>query len=231
ELAIIKRMYTLAIRGGRLLPSHRPYVPMLQEHNVRTGFFEVEQFASVKAHLPAALQAVAEFAYLTGWRVRSEILPLEWRQVDFRAGTVSLDPGTTKNGEGRTIFMTKALRELLEEQRTATKTLQDTENRIVPHVFHRAGKPIRDFYAAWRSACKAAGLPGRLLHDFRRTAVRNWVRAGIPERVAMQMSGHLTRSVFERYNVVSSGDLKAAAALLDANAQCHSQHTAAHRSS
>ena len=214
ELAIVKRAYTLAIQAGKLLSSHRPYIPMLQEHNVRTGFFEPAAFAAVKAHLPVALQPVAEFAYLTGWRVRSEILPLEWRQVDLEAGTVTLDPGTTKNGEGRTIYMTTALRTLLEGQKGLADGLK-AKGTIPRHVFGRGKKRIKDFYGAWRSACEAAGVPGRLLHDLRRTAIRNWVRAGVPERVAMQMSGHLTRSVFERYNVVSPGDLKAAATKID----------------
>ena len=75
ELAILKRAFTLAIRAGKLLPAHRPYIAMLQEHNVRTGFFEADQFTAVKKQLPAALQPVAEFAYLTGWRVQSEVLP------------------------------------------------------------------------------------------------------------------------------------------------------------
>jgi site-specific recombinase XerD len=75
ELAIIKRAFTLAIRSPKLLHSHRPYIAMLAEHNVRTGFFEADQFASVQAKLPKALQPVAEFVYLTGWRVHSEILP------------------------------------------------------------------------------------------------------------------------------------------------------------
>ena len=81
ELAILKRAYTLAIRAGKLLPAHRPYIAMLAERNVRTGFFEAEQFQAVRNRLPKALQPVAGFAYLTGWRVRSEVLPLEWRNV------------------------------------------------------------------------------------------------------------------------------------------------------
>ena len=76
--------------------------------------------------------------------------------------------------------------------------------------------PIKSFRVAFRTACSEAGCPGRVLHDFRRTAVRNLVRAGIPERVAMQMTGHKTRSVFERYNIVSAGDLREAAKRLNA---------------
>jgi integrase len=103
----------------------------------------------------------------------------------------------------------------LEAQRAATETLQRRTGRIIPWVFHRNGRPVKDMRRAWKAACEAAGLPGRYQHDFRRTAVRNLVRAGIPERVAMQLTGHKTRAVFERYNIVSDGDLRAAADKLD----------------
>ena len=101
ELTVLKRMFTLAVQGGKLL--HRPHIPLLQEHNMRAGFFEREAFESVRAHLPAPLRPVVTCAYITGWRIDSEVLPLEWPRVDLAAREVRLDPGTTKNDEGRNL--------------------------------------------------------------------------------------------------------------------------------
>lgn len=96
ECAALKRMFSLAIKGERI---HRaPHIAMLQENNVRTGFFEDHQYEAVRAHLPAYAQPVVTFAYITGWRVRSEVLTLQWRQVDFKASIVRLDPGTSRAG-------------------------------------------------------------------------------------------------------------------------------------
>ena len=135
---------------------------------------------------------------------------------------------STKNGDGRVFPMTTDLRRLLEEQHGEHERLKKT-GHIVPHVFIRMvakepggekePQPIVSFTKAWRTACAKAGCQGRIPHDFRRTAVRNLVRVGIPERVAMLMTGHKTRSVFERYNVVSSADLAQAANRLNASAQ------------
>jgi len=207
ELALLKRMLRLAYENGKLL--RVPPIKMLREGPPRQGFFEAEGFRALLRHLPADVQPVASFAYWTGWR-KQEVLGLTWPQVDFKAGVVRLEPGTTKNREGRTFPLFPELRAVLEAQRTYTDRIQRERQAIIPWVFHRAGKPIKSFYRSWRTACRLAGQPGRIPHDFRRTAIRNMVRKGIPERVAMQLTGHKTRSVFDRYNIVSEGDLQEA---------------------
>lgn len=114
ELTLLKRAFSLAIQAGKLLT--KPYIPLLKEQNTRTGFFEREQFEEMCRHLPAALQPMVQFAYVTGWRIPSEVLTLQWRQVDLVAGEVTLDPGTTKNDEARVFPLTQELRRLLLQQ-------------------------------------------------------------------------------------------------------------------
>ncbi len=152
------------------------------------------------------------------------MLPLEWRQVDFDAGEVRLDAGTTKNKAGRVFPMTEDLRAVLEAQHAEHERLKKA-GQIAPLVFFRMvaekrggeKKPtaIVSFNNAWKNACRAAGCPGRIPHDLRRTAVRNLVRAGVPESVAMKMTGHKTPSVFRRYDIVSGDDLREAAEKLN----------------
>jgi len=212
ELAALKRMFNLAIDAGKL--QHKPKIPMLRESNARRGFFEREQFEAVRARLPAEIRPVVTFAYLTGWRLKSEILPLEWRQVDWQGKTVRLDPGTTKNREGRSFPFTAALESLLKDQLAEHERLKKAD-QIVPLVFHRNGETIRSLRGAWQAACKAAGVPGRIVHDFRRTAVRNFERDGVPRSAAMAMVGHKTEAIYRRYAIVDSGMLREAAAKID----------------
>lgn len=209
ELTLLKRCFSLALKAGKLLS--KPHVPMLDEDNVRTGFFERREFEDVLEHLPEYLRGVFTFAYLTGWRVPSEILTLEWRQVDTEAGTIRLDPGSTKNRKGREFPYSSMpeLQQLIAAQAKARKAAQ-AKGIVCAHVFHRDGRPIRDYRGAWKTAVERAGLPGRIPHDFRRTAVRNLVRAGVSEHTAMRLTGHKTRSVFDRYDIVSGADLREA---------------------
>lgn len=97
--------------------------------------------------------------------------------------------------------------------------VQAKTDRIIPHVFHRDGAPIKCFRGSWVAACKAAGVPGRIFHDLRRTAVRNLERAGVPRSVAMKLTGHKTEAVYRRYAIVSDADLRAAADKLAAMAE------------
>jgi integrase len=146
---------------------------------------------------------------------------LRLAQVDLPAGIVRLEAGTTKNDEARTFYFgaITELRDTLTEQIASTERLSRDTVSVITHVFHEPdGSPLNEkrLRKAWAAACAAAGYPGKLLHDFRRSAVRNLVRAGIPERVAMMLTGHKTRSVFERYNIVAGNDLHDAAHKLEA---------------
>jgi len=188
-----------------------PYIPHLKENNIRKGFFEPWQFDNVLAKLPDYIRSPITFAYYTGWRLQHEILRLTWDRVDLTERTVRLYRGTTKNREGRVIALPQVLNQILLVQWHQHVTMYpDCE-----YVFTRRGRQMKDIRWSWDRACKEAGLVGRIPHDFRRTAARNLVRAGVPERVAMDITGHKTREVFDRYNIVSAGDLELAAKKID----------------
>jgi integrase len=205
EIAALKRAFNLGLQGGTI--SRKPQFIRLSENNVRRGFFERREFEALLANLPDYLRASVTFAYLTGWRLQSEILTLTWDRVNLEEGSIRLPKGSTKNREGRVIFLEGELGGLMNRQWSEHRTLfPDCQ-----FVFHRRGTPIRDLRTAWANACRSAELSGKIPHDFRRTAVRNMVRSHIPERVAMEISGHRTRDVFERYNIVSENDLRDAA--------------------
>jgi integrase len=206
ELAIIRRAFRLAVEADRY-HGRVPKFPMLQERNTRAGFFDDAMFADVLAQLPVAVQPVATFAYITGWRIQSEILPLEWRHIDRKAGEARLEPGTTKNQAGRVFPFTTTLRALVDELWREHEALQK-KGTICRYVFHRNGRRIKGFRKAWANACTAAGFPGRIPHDLRRSAVRNMERAGLSRSVAMQLTGHKTEAVYRRYAITSEADLR-----------------------
>jgi integrase len=200
EVQVLKRCFSLALKHGKIFT--RPDIPLLRELTPRSGFFDRKQVQTVCAHLPTDVRPLVEFCFITGWRSASEAQTLPWHQVDFAAETVSLLPGTTKNRQPRTFKFTFDLRRLLEAQRAAGDAAQRAHNCVVPWVFFRLvakgrggpkqPKPIIQFRKAWRSACAAAGLPGRIPHDLRRSSIRVMVRAGLSQTVAMQLAGHRT---------------------------------------
>jgi integrase len=207
ELAALKRMFTLAVRCTPPKIDRAPHIALLRENNARKGFFEHSEFTALRDALPEYLKGVATFAYRSGWRV-SEIRSLAWEQVDLVQGIVTLNPGETKNNEARTMYLDDELKDIFFQQWHA----QERRGKLLAYVFtDRTGTGrLKRFKKDWEQACSKAKIGERLFHDFRRTACRNMVRAGIPERVAMQISGHKTRSIFDRYNIVNDDDLKTA---------------------
>ncbi len=211
ELAILVRMLRLAFENGKLL--RIPIIRQLEEAAPRSGFFERQQYEAVRRRLPDDLKVAVTIAHTYGWRIRSEVLSLQLRHVDLAAGTIRLDPGMTKNDDGRVVYLTPELTKLLTAQVARVKALMQKTNSIIPDLFPHLtgrfrGKPTKDFVRRWRTACTNAGCPGMLRHDFRRTAVRDMVNRGTPERVAMAVTGHKTRAIFDRYHIVSPADLQ-----------------------
>ena len=150
---------------------------------------------------------MAVVAYNTGIR-KGELLRIEWAQLDFAAKIVRLYRGATKTGDPRTVPMIGAMEEVLLQ----AKIKRDELWPDCPWVFSRLGEPLKDFRGAWETACSRAGLDDLLFHDLRRSGARNLSRAGVPERVIMGITGHKTRAMFDRYNIVSESDLTDAAA-------------------
>jgi len=153
----------------------------------------------VRAHAPASYQDVLDFAYYSGWR-RNEILHLTWDEVDLPGGVIRLSPRRSKTRMGRVLPLSAPLRSVLERR---IRLRQSGDAR----VFRRDGVPVRTWRTALRDACRKAHVPHRMLHDCRRTAARNLIRAGVPERIAMLLTGHKTRAVFDRYNIVNEQEL------------------------
>jgi integrase len=207
ELSALKRMFNLAAQQTPPKVAQVPYIPMLKESNVRTGFFEHKDFEKLKMKLPPYLKGFATVAYRTGVRLQ-EIADIKWDQVDLENRIIRLEVGTTKNDDGRIIPLDNELFNIVRYQRK----LWMANGCAVDYVFpnHNNTGQIRQIRRAWLTACKKAGVGKRLFHDFRRTAIRDMIRAGVPEQVAMKISGHKTRSTFERYNIVNERDVQEA---------------------
>lgn len=185
-----------------------PCFPMLKENNKRKGFLEHGEFLALRGALPSYLKSFVTFAYKVGWRV-SEISSLTWNQVDRTQGIVMLEVGETKNDEARTVYLDDELKAVFNQQWESRKKVKKLISYVFPNV--DGTDKIKDFRGVWEKACQDAGIGKKIFHDFRRTAVRNMVRAGIPERIAMMISGHKTRSVFDRYNIMNDADFQLAA--------------------
>jgi integrase len=236
SLAALRRMFFLAKEDGKLRDV--PHIPMLKEPPPRKGFLEYQEFRKLRLALPEHLRPLLALGFYTGMRL-GEIKKLRWSNVSLVDNQIRLDPGTTKNDEPRVIPLMGELPEMLNIVRR-----QDPRSGIVfkRHgkpigSFRKAWSRACFDVGLARLLCRTcmsaldakrncptcgvkipvilAVYEGLIFHDLRRTGVRNLVRAGVPERVAQAISGHKTRAVFERYNIVSERDLKDAGRKLD----------------
>jgi integrase len=220
ERSLLLRGFALAKQAGKI--DAVPYIPRLKEAAPRAGFVDRAELESLCRHLPSYLANATRFAFLTGWRL-GEIRGLQWRHIDFEHGEIRLDPGSTKNDEGRVFPMTSELRDLLSALSTAADTkrhLPETAcTRVVntppvaalpaitPWVFQFRGQPIGFLYHSWGKAARAIGKPGLLFHDLRRSFVREQRLRGMSENEIMKLTGHKTRAIFDRYTIINEGDL------------------------
>jgi len=226
ELSLLRHSLTLGMAADPAKVARAPKIPELVENNVRKGFFEQGEYKALRDALPTHVRPVLTLAYYTGMR-KGEMLKLRWEQVDLVENVIRLEAGETKNGESRELPLDGELLETIRMQRA----IRDAQHPTCEWVFFSdRGKQIQNFRGAWESACKSVGLwdptkerktkkptskkkfgaPTKLVHDLRRTGVRNLVRSGTPEKVCMLISGHKTRDTFERYNIVDRRDVKEA---------------------
>ncbi len=209
ELDCLHRMMVLGSRQTPAKIGRIPHFPKLEEMNVREGFFAHDEFLALRGAAPFHIKVALTIGYYSGMRLREIIgeKGLKWEQVDLEERCIRLSSIQTKTKTPRVIFMPDDFHKVIAK----AKEFRDRDFPSCPYVCHINGKSFSQLRQGWTVACKRIGLDGKTFHDLRRTGVRNLVRAGVSETVAMKISGHKTRSVFDRYNVTSEADLKKAA--------------------
>ncbi len=202
EMACLRHGFKLLVQDKAL--SEAPVIKLLEGENVRQGFINVGDFYSVIDNLfrtvHPSVKDVLEFLYHSGWRSR-EVTKLEWQDVDVEGGMVRLRRENNKTKKVRMLPLIGELQNVIERRLT--------ERRIdCPYVFHRNGKPVKSFRKAWNKACEAVGQPDLVPHDMRRSATRNFRKAGLSENEGMAMTGHLTNSIYRRYDIIDEEDMR-----------------------
>jgi len=202
ELSIVRRGFRLAAQSDPPKVAYVPHIPKLEENNVREGFLEYDQYLALREALPIHLRCLFVVGYHVGCRL-GELRSLRRDQVDLDAREIQLDASQTKTKRPRVLPVYGDMELWLRWQ------LEDLQQNwpACRWLFHYQGRRVGGHLKGWKQACQQVGLAKLLFHDLRRTAIRNMVRAGIPEKVCMEVSGHTTRSTFDRYNIVSRRDL------------------------
>jgi integrase len=201
-LEALRRAYTLGTTALPPLVYVAPKIEMLEEDNVREGFLEHDQYLAFRGELPDHQRLILVIGYHLGMR-RGEILNVRWDQVDWVENLLRLERKQTKGKQARVAPLYGELRSWLE-------LAYSVKQNDCPFIISWKGEGIREVKTAWNKARERANIPGLLVHDLRRTAVRNMVRAGIPEKQAMRISGHKSRSIFDRYDITDERDIQLA---------------------
>ncbi len=211
RLEVLSAAFNLALKDGRI--ARKPHTPHLPEKNARKGFFEAHEHALMLEHLTAPMDDIARFAYASGWR-KEEIRMLRWENVDRSSREVRIYD--SKNGEGRVLPLDDETWTMFERLWSGRQFESVSGGpALSEYVFHHIhGKPVGDsrFTKLWARARKQAGaaVAGKIFHDYRRTAARDMIRAGVAQTVAKAITGHKTDSMFQRYNIVSMDDKREA---------------------
>jgi integrase len=221
EIELLNRTLNYAVRCGKLPANPIAKVKLLRQPNVRRMVVREEEFAKLieaagkepidkRKSSRAWLQPIITLAYDTGMR-KDEILDLKWAQVDLKEGRLFLAAEDTKTDEARTVYLTARAMKALETQ---PRHLRSPFVFVNPETEDR----LKDIRHAFAEVCKDAGLEGLWFHDTRRSFATNARRRGVPESVVMRMTGHKTRAVFDRYNIVEDEDVKQAISRIEAGA-------------
>jgi integrase len=207
DLAYIRRALKLGAQQDPPLVLRVPHFEMLRESDPREGILPHEKYKAVRDALPVYARIALVIAYHTGAR-KGEIRSILKDKIDLKAGRINLPGRTTKNGKPRYLPIYGDL--AAELDMAIASGAKDC-----PHLIQQDGRPVYNWKKAWATACKAAGVAGTLFQDLRRTALTNMIEAGLSEKEAMEISGHRTRSVFDRYHIVSDRRLKEMAGKLE----------------
>jgi integrase len=199
ELGLLRRAFQLGYQQDPPLVARVPHFPKLPEGEPRKGFLRPEMYRKLLLELPEHLRLLFVIAYHTGLR-RGALLRIKWSQVDGEESCIWME-GKKANRKPEPVAVP------IYGDMAKFLALQPRESE---YLFARGARPIKDFRESWDQACERAGIPDLLFHDLRRTAIRNMRRAGVPESVIMKITGHRTRTVFERYNITDQTDTQEA---------------------
>lgn len=211
ELSIVRQSLRLGHEETPPMVLRVLKIPKLDEHNIRQGFMTDDEYHRLLSELPEYLKLPFIIGYHTGVR-KGELLAIRWTQVSFEDRLIRLKSIETKSGSIRAL-------PIYGDMEPALRAARERHPKCTLICVYDDGDEIKDtkFYSDWRPACERAGVPDLLFHDLRRTAARNMVSAGIPDSTARAITGHKTRAMFDRYNIVVEGDIRRATEKLESS--------------